>query len=114
LAGSGARRLDRDQRLHLVRRIERALKPKLPPWLCTTMMHGQTFCHQRVIGLLRHAVVDRPARNALLRELVEGVDREFQAIERDALAADLVGGPSETAPRPPSWCEQRLALKISG
>mgnify|MGYP003909372923 CR=1 FL=1 len=24
--------------------LSAAVKPKLPPWLCTTTMHGQTFC----------------------------------------------------------------------
>jgi hypothetical protein len=46
--------------------------------------------HQRVISLLRRGVVGCPARNALLAELIERLDRELLALERLALAADLV------------------------
>ena len=107
-----AGRLDRDQRLHLVGRVERGGEAEVAALAVHHDDARAHLLHQRVIGLLRRGVVGRPARNALLAELVERLDRELLALERLALAADFVRRPdAEQLPRFLLGAEERLALE---
>src|SRR5438105_1894345 len=110
-----ARRLDRDQRPHLIGRIQRRGEAEIAALAVNQDDAGANLLHQRVIGFLRGGVVGGPARDALLGELVERLDRELLALERLALAADLVARPDpEQLPSFLLRPEERLALEYLG
>ena len=103
-----ARRLDRDQRLHLVGRGERRVEAEVAALAVHDDHAGADLLHELVVGGLDLRVGRRPARHALLDELIERVGREELARQGDPFRrVELVAADRrrcESPPRPASWC----------
>src|SRR5262245_33652232 len=88
----GARWLDCDERLHLVWRGQGRVEAKVASLAVYDDHAGADLLHELVVGGLNLRVGRRPARHALLEELIERVDREelagqshpFRGIELEA------------------------------
>src|SRR5881396_274509 len=91
------RGLDRDERLHLVGPRLRHLEAELPRLRVKENHAGTDLVHQRGVGADDRLVGGRPARHALLHEIVVDLDRELHVGHQ--LPLRRIGAPgTETLP----------------